>query len=324
MPKIREMLSIVVPAFNEQDNIEPFRREIQTVLDRITSRWEIVFVNDGSTDATLSILLALHDSDPRIKVINLSRNFGKEAALTAGLDHAQGDAVVPIDVDLQDPPELIEKMVELWQQGNDVVYATRELRHGESWLKKFTATYFYQLISKISPLDIPRDTGDFRLIDRKVLESIQQLRETHRFMKGLFSWVGYKQVSIVYDRNPRHKGKTKYNYWKLWNFAIEGITSFSIAPLQLATYFGLLVSLFAFCYGIFIIGKTIIYGIDVPGYASLMVTLLFLGGVQLISIGILGEYLGRIYGEVKKRPLYLVQDTYGIELIELPTSAGES
>ncbi len=310
MPQIDEMISVVAPAYNESENVELFYTTMKEVLEKVTSKWEIICVNDGSKDDTLQKLLQIHDKDRRLKVINLSRNFGKEVALTAGLDHAKGDAIVPIDIDLQDPPELIYDMVKLWKEGNDVVYATRIKRDGESFIKKATASMFYRLIEKISHVEIPRDTGDYRLIDKKVLQELKQLRETHRFMKGLFSWVGYKQVSLPYNRLARHAGDTTFNYWKLWNFAIEGITSFSIAPLQIAMYLGLFASFFAFVYTIIIIGKTLLFGTDVPGYPSIMVTILFFGGVQLMSIGILGEYIGRIYNEVKQRPLYIVEEFY--------------
>jgi glycosyltransferase involved in cell wall biosynthesis len=306
--QIKEKISVVAPAYNESENIELFYTTMRDVLDSVTTDWEIICVNDGSKDDTLHKLLQLHHHDRRVKVVNLSRNFGKELALTAGLDYATGDAIVPIDTDLQDPPELIVDMVKLWKEGNDVVYATRTRRDGESHIKKVTASMFYRLIEKISHVDIPRDTGDYRLIDRRVLDDLKRLRETHRFMKGLFSWVGYKQVSLPYNRKPRHAGTTTFNYWKLWNFAIEGITSFSIAPLQIAMYLGFFASAFAFIYTIIIIGKTLLFGTDVPGYPSLMVTILFFGGVQLISIGILGEYIGRIYNEVKQRPLYIVEE----------------
>jgi len=310
MTQIDEMISVVAPAYNESENVELFYTTMKEVLEKVTSKWEIICVNDGSKDDTLEKLLAVHEKDARVKVINLSRNFGKEVALTAGLDHAKGDAIVPIDIDLQDPPELIEDMVRLWKEGNDVVYATRIKRDGESFIKKLTASMFYRLIEKISHVEIPRDTGDYRLIDRKVLKELKQLRETHRFMKGLFSWVGYKQVSLPYNRLARNAGDTTFNYWKLWNFAIEGITSFGIAPLQIAMYLGIFASFFAFIYTIIIVGKTLIFGADVPGYPSMMVTILFFGGVQLMSIGILGEYIGRIYNEVKQRPLYIIQEFY--------------
>jgi glycosyltransferase involved in cell wall biosynthesis len=306
-------ISIVAPAYNEFDNIQPFYERMKNVLDKITNDWEIICVNDGSRDNTLSELLRINALDNRFKVVDLSRNFGKEVALTAGLDFASGEAVIPIDTDLQDPPELINEMIELWKQGNDVVYATRTKREGESAIKKSTAFLFYKLINKITHIDIPQNTGDYRLIDKRVLKSIRELKETHRFMKGLFSWVGYRQVSLPYIREQRFAGTTKFNYWKLWNFAIEGITSFSIVPLQFATYLGFMVSLIASLYAIVIIFKTLLFGADVPGYPSLMVTILFFGGIQLITIGIIGEYVGRIYNEVKSRPLYIVNKKHGFE-----------
>lgn len=305
-------ISIVAPAYNEEENVLPFYEKMKAVLDDITKDWEIVCVNDGSKDKTLELLTRLHLDDNRLKIINLSRNFGKEAALTAGLDHASGDAIIPIDIDLQDPPEMIPDMIQLWQQGYEVVYATRTEREGETFLKKSTAAYFYRFINRLSNIDIPKNTGDFRLMDRKVLDALKELRETHRFMKGLFSWVGFKQTSLPYVRKERYAGTTKWNYFKLIELAIEGITSFSIKPLQVATMLGLLVSFFAFCYGVVIIGKTMVFGADLPGYPSIMVTMLFLGGVQLITIGVIGEYIGRIYHEVKQRPIYLVAEKYGL------------
>jgi glycosyltransferase involved in cell wall biosynthesis len=305
-------LSIIVPVFNEQEAIDPFYTAIQPVLERLTRDWEIVFVDDGSRDATLLGLRALARRDQRVKYISLSRNFGKELAMTAGLDFSKGDAVVPIDVDLQDPPELIANMVQLWREdGVDVVYGTRLRREGESGFKKLTAALFYRLMRRISPLHIPENTGDFRLMDRRVVDELKLLRERNRFMKGLFAWVGFRQVSLPFVRAPRTAGKTKFNFWKLWNFALEGMTSFSQAPLQVAMYFGLLVSLAAFAYGAWIIGKTLVLGSDVPGYASTMVAILFLGGVQLVALGVIGEYVGRIYNEVKQRPLYLIAEQNG-------------
>ncbi len=303
-------ISVVAPAYNESENVYPFYDRMKVVLEQITNDWEIVCVNDGSKDDTIEKLISLNQKDKRVKIVDLSRNFGKEVALTAGLDYAKGHAIIPIDIDLQDPPEIIKDMVDLWRQGNDVVYATRTKREGESAIKKATAFLFYKLINKMTRINIPQNTGDFRLIDRRVLNSLKELKETHRFMKGLFSWVGYKQISLPYVREPRFAGITKFNYWKLWNFAIEGITSFSIVPLQLATYLGFAVSIIAGLYALEIIYQTLIRGSDVPGYPSLMVTVLFFGGIQLITIGIIGEYVGRIYNEVKSRPLYLINRTY--------------
>lgn len=305
-------LSIVVPVFNEWDNLETFYDRIAKVLEELGETFEIVFVNDGSNDDTLDVLLSLHARDDRLKIVDLTRNFGKEIALTAGIDFAAGKAVIPIDVDLQDPPEVIPKLVAKWREGYDVVYATRVSRDGESRLKKWTAHWFYRVIGRLTKFELPRDTGDFRLMDRQVVDALKQLREHHRFMKGLFSWVGFRQASVPYHREPRFAGKGKWNYWKLWNFALEGITSFSYAPLQFATYLGLLVSLSAFLYGSYLVIVTLLYGNPVPGYPSLMVAILFLGGVQLLTIGIIGEYVGRIYNETKRRPLYLVRRSFGL------------
>lgn len=299
--------------YNESDNIDIFYNRTIKVLEELGETFEIVCVNDGSKDNTLEKLLELHKKDPRVKVVGLSRNFGKEIALSAGIDYANGEAVIPIDADLQDPPELIPQLVAKWREGYDVVYATRTKREGETWLKKWTAHMFYRVIGKLTRFNIPKDTGDFRLMDRKVVDAIKKLREQHRFMKGLFSWVGFKQVSLPYCREPRFAGKTKFNYWKLWNFALEGITSFSFAPLQFATYFGLIVSFTAFIYGLYIIAKTLIFGNPVPGYPSIMVVMLFLGGVQLLTLGIIGEYIGRIYNESKRRPLYFVREAVGFD-----------
>jgi len=306
-------ISIVAPAYNESNNIQPFYENIISVLEILGKPFEIIFINDGSRDNTLEILIGLHKKDKRVKVINLSRNFGKEIATTCGLDFSTGDAVIPIDTDLQDPPELIPELYKKWLEGYDVVYATRSKRKGETFLKKWTAGLFYKIINIFTKIDIPENTGDFRLLDRKVVDALKTLKEQHRFMKGLFSWVGFKQTGIMYDREPRFKGKTKWNYWKLFNFAIEGITSFSYTPLKFASFFGTLISIFSFFYAVFIIIKTLILGIDTPGYASTTVIILFLGGVQLLSIGIIGEYIGRIYNESKNRTLYFTRDVYGFD-----------
>ena len=306
-------ISVVVPLYNEEPNIDYLFERLLLVLDGMNISYEIVCVNDGSLDNTLKSLIEYHHRHPGIKVVNLSRNFGKEVALTAGIDYASGAAVIPIDADLQDPPELIEKLVAKWREGYDVVYATRRSRQGESWLKRFTARSFYRTIGWMSPVSIPRDTGDFRLLDRQVVEALKQMPERTRFMKGLFGWVGFKQTSIMFDREPRLNGTTTWNYWRLWNFAIDGITSFSFLPLKVWSYIGLVISLLSFLYASFLVIRTLIFGVDLPGYASLMVTVLFLGGIQLITLGIIGEYLGRVYEEVKGRPLYLVRDCYGFK-----------
>ncbi|WP_448572006.1 glycosyltransferase family 2 protein [Trichothermofontia sp.] len=310
-------LSIVVPLYNEAPNIDYFFARLEPVLAQIAWPYEIICVNDGSRDQTLAELLKHHDRNPAIKVINLSRNFGKEVALTAGLDFAQGTAVIPIDADLQDPPELIETLIAKWQEGYDVVYATRRTRQGETWLKRLTANLFYRVMGQMSPIAIPRDTGDFRLLDQRVVMALKQLPERTRFMKGLFAWVGFRQTAVYYDRDRRYQGQTKWSYRRLWRFAVDGITSFSLVPLKIWSYIGISLSLLAFTYAFFLILRTLILGVDVPGYASLMVVLLFLGGMQLVTLGIIGEYLGRVYEEVKGRPLYLVRDTYGLSQQEL-------
>jgi len=300
----RFTLSVVVPAYNEEEVLPELHRRLSSVLDSLGAEWEIIYVNDGSTDGTLEVVNGFND--PRVTLIDLSRNFGKEIAMTAGLDHAAGEAVVVIDADLQDPPELIPELVKKWREGFDVVYARRTVREGETLVKKTTAKLFYRAIQSISRVNIPPDTGDFRLLSRRAVESLKLLREQHRFMKGLFAWIGYPQVAVYYRRDPRLAGKTKWNYWRLWNFAIEGITSFSIAPLKLATYVGLLTAFGAFIAAGSVVYKTFFYGEPVRGYPSLMVVILFLGGVQLMSLGMIGEYLGRMFNETKQRPLYLL------------------
>lgn len=306
-------ISVVVPLYNEEDNIDYLFDRLLSVLDRLNTSYEIICVNDGSKDNTIGCLIEHHYRNPAIKVVNLSRNFGKEIAMTAGIDRASGAAVIPIDADLQDPPELILELVAKWQEGYDVVNARRRSRRGESWLKRFTANAFYEIIGRMSRIPIPRDTGDFRLLDRRVVDSLKQMPERNRFMKGLFAWVGFKQTTIMFDRDPRLKGKTTWNYWRLWNFALDGITSFSLIPLKVWGYVGLMLSLLSLLYASFLVIRTLIFGIDVPGYASLMVAVLFLGGIQLLTLGIVGEYVGRIYEEVKKRPLYLVRESYGFD-----------
>ncbi|NER48195.1 MAG: glycosyltransferase family 2 protein [Symploca sp. SIO1A3] len=306
-------ISVVVPLYNEEPNIDYLFERLLLVLDQMNIGYEIICVNDGSQDHTLKCLIEYHRRHSGIKIVNLSRNFGKEVALTAGIDYAGGAAVIPIDADLQDPPELIEQLVAKWREGYDVVYATRRSRQGESWPKRFTARSFYRTIGWMSPVPIPRDTGDFRLLDRQVVEALKQMPERTRFMKGLFCWAGFKQTSVLFDREPRINGTTTWNYWRLWNFAIDGITSFSFLPLKVWSYIGLVISFLAFLYATFLVIRTLIFGVDLPGYASLMVTVLFLGGIQLITLGIIGEYLGRVYEEVKGRPLYLVRDSYGFD-----------
>jgi glycosyltransferase involved in cell wall biosynthesis len=300
------ILSLVVPAYNEAAVLDAFYARASAALDATGLSWEIVFADDGSTDGTAALIIGLHDRDPRVALVSLSRNFGKEIAMTAGLDHARGQAVVIIDADLQDPPELIAEFVRLWQQGNDVVYARRTEREGETALKRATAHLFYRAINKLADRPIPADVGDFRLMSRRAVDSLLRMREQHRFMKGLFAWVGYKQMEVPYVREARAAGTTKWNYWRLWNLSLEGLTSFSIRPLQFASYFGFGIAVLAIFYGSIIILKTVLYGNPVAGYPSLVTIVLFLGGVQLMTLGIIGEYVGRIFNETKQRPLYLV------------------
>ncbi len=299
-------ISVVAPAYNEQEVLEEFHRRVTSVLHDLGCPYEIVLVNDGSSDATLALMHAMHDKDSHVSVVDLSRNFGKEIALTAGLDHVRGEVIIVLDADLQDPPELIPEMLKGWREGYEIVYGVRSRRDGETWMKKASASAFYRLIQRVSRVRIPRDTGDFRLMTRRAIDEMGKLREQHRFMKGLFAWIGFPSKPIYYSRDARAAGETKWNYWNLFNLAVEGITSFSIAPLKIATYAGLGIAFLALLYAVVVVWKTLLYGDPVQGYPSLMVVVLFLGGVQLISVGVLGEYIGRIFNEVKMRPLYLV------------------
>ncbi len=301
------VLSVVVPCFNEADGLPHFHARLVGIMRVIGEPWEVVYVNDGSRDATLGVLLAMHRSADNIAVVNLSRNFGKEIALTAGLDHARGDAVIVIDADLQDPPEVIPELVAGWHEGFDTVYAKRRDRIGETWLKKATAKLFYRLMQRLGGAPMPQDVGDFRLISRRALDALLQLRERHRFMKGLFAWIGFSSKAVIYDRAPRHLGSTSWSYWRLWNFALEGITSHTLLPLRLASYLGLVVAALAIVYIVEIVIRTLLFGNPVAGYPSLMAAVLFFGGVQLLTLGTIGEYLGRIFNETKYRPLYFTE-----------------
>ena len=311
------MLSVIVPVKDEQAGIGPFVTRVSTVLDALppvdgaAQSWEILFVDDGSQDATLAAICAANRADPRIRGLTLSRNFGKEAALSAGLDHARGAAVVPIDVDLQDPPEVIGEMVEKWRSGFDVVYGVRRNRTSDSLPKRITAEWYYRAHNWLSSDKIPEHAGDFRLLDRSVVEVIKRMPERNRFMKGLFAWAGFRQTAVEYDRLERTIGRSKFNYWKLWTFAIDGITSASTVPLRVWSYLGGGIALLSLVYAVFLVLRTFVYGVDVAGYPSLMVATLFLGGVQLLSLGVLGEYVGRILVEVKQRPIYIVRDIIG-------------
>jgi len=300
-------LSVVVPAYNEQAVLPEFHRRLAAVLDGLAIRAEIVYVNDGSSDSTWALLNTLRESDARVALVDLSRNFGKEIAMSAGLDHANGDAVVVIDADLQDPPELIPDMLRAHAEGFDVVLMRRKSRAQESWLKKATAHAFYRAIGRMGTIDIPENVGDFRLLSRRAVAALRRFPERSRFMKGLFAWIGFPCREIEYDRDGRYAGETKWSYWRLWNFALEGITSFSVVPLKAASYVGFATALTAFAYGVYVIAKTLLYGDPVRGYPTLIVVVLFLGGLQLMALGIIGEYLSRMFLEVKQRPLYLVQ-----------------
>ncbi|MBN1382514.1 MAG: glycosyltransferase family 2 protein [Deltaproteobacteria bacterium] len=303
-----ELLSIVVPAYNEEEVLQEFHQRLTAVLSGIQMNPEIIYVNDGSNDKTFEVMSKLRDMDSRVAILDLSRNFGKEIALSAGLQKANGDAVVIIDADLQHPPELIQEFIKEWKNGYDVVYGKRIDRSDETVLKKVTSYIFYRFIQQMAKVKIPENSGDFRLLSRRAVNAINSLQESHRFMKGLFAWIGYPQKAIVYKVEPRKAGKTKWSYWGLWNLAIEGITSFSTIPLRISTVIGIITALGSFLYGLYLIMITLIYGNPVPGYPSLIVLILFLGGVQLVSIGVMGEYLGRVFNETKQRPLYFVNN----------------
>ncbi|MFT3805799.1 glycosyltransferase family 2 protein [Arenimonas sp.] len=302
------MLTIVVPAFNEQEALPALHARLAPVLDGLDLRARVLYVDDGSRDDTWAVLQEIAQRDPRVSALRLARNFGKELALTAGLDRVEEGAALVLDADGQDPPELIPQFVARWREGHDVVYGRRVAREGDSWFKRATAAMFYRVINGLSQTPVPADAGDFRLVSPRALEALRGLRERQRFMKGLFAWVGFRQVEIPYRREARLAGRSKYSYWKLWNFALEGITSFSTMPLRVATYLGLSASLTAFAYGAWIVAKTLLWGENVQGWPTLMVVILFLGGVQLMALGVIGEYLGRLYLEAKQRPLYLVSE----------------
>ncbi len=302
-------LTLVIAAYNEADALPALQPRIAAALDMAECEGldaRVLYIDDGSRDATWNVLHALAANDPRIALLRLSRNFGKEAALTAGLDRIERGAALILDADGQDPPELLPQFIAKWREGFDDVHGTRIERDGESWLKRATAHGFYRVIGKLSKTPIPRDTGDFRLLSPRALAALRQLRERHRFMKGLFGWVGFNQVAIPYHREPRMAGSSKFGFWKLWNFALEGITSFTTAPLRVATYLGIATAFVAFVYGAWIIAKALLWGDRVAGWPTMMVVILFLGGVQLVALGLIGEYLGRMYEESKQRPLYLV------------------
>jgi glycosyltransferase involved in cell wall biosynthesis len=306
------LISVVVPFHDEAGAIASFHRELSAALEALPGyRFEVICVDDGSGDDTLARLVELVERDARWRVIELSRNFGKEAALTAGIDAARGAAVIPMDADLQDPPQLIGRLIEEWRRGAEVVLARRTDRSSDSFLKRKTAALFYRVHNRLSSVQIPENAGDFRLLDRVAVDALKALPERQRFMKGLFAWIGFRTTAVDYARPARAAGTSKFSGWRLWNFALEGITSFSTLPLRIWTYIGALGALLTFCYAMFIVVRTLIFGIDVPGYASLLVAILFLGSLQLLSVGLLGEYLGRVYLETKRRPVYVVRREFG-------------
>lgn len=303
----RSLLSLIVPVFNEEESIELFLEIIDKELSTLDLELEILFVDDGSKDGTIEKIVLAAEKDHRVKYLKLSRNFGKEAAMTAGIDHACGDAVIPMDVDLQDPPALIHDFVRYWREGYDTVYGMRASRKEDGRRKRASAGMFYRIFNKLSHTTIPPNAGDYRLISRRVIDIIKNMPERNRFMKGIFAWPGFSSIGVEYDRPARHAGETKWNYWKLWNFALDGLTSFSTWPLRVWSYVGGVIALLSLVYMVFIILRTLVLGVDWPGYASLMSAVLFFGSIQLISIGVLGEYIGRLYVESKKRPVYIIE-----------------
>jgi glycosyltransferase involved in cell wall biosynthesis len=307
-PAGRMRLAVIVPVHNEELSIAAFVTALEAALDGLDTDYSVLFVDDGSQDGTVSAIKRLAEQGRRVSLLKLSRNFGKEAALTAGLDAARADAVVVMDVDLQDPPELIPEFIRLWREGYHVVYGARRSREGDGYLKRLTAFGFYSIFNAFSPMQIPPDAGDFRLMDRRVVEAVKRLPERERFMKGLFAWVGFRHIGVPYDRRGRAHGASKWNYVRLFRFAIDGITSFSSLPLTIWTAVGFVISLLSALWGLFILMRTLLFGIDAPGYASTMLIILFLGGIQLLGLGIIGEYLGRVYREVKRRPIYILDE----------------
>ena len=307
-----KLITILVPCYNEENSLDLLYERLQIIINRLNRyRFQILLVNDGSRDNTLAKMQELHKNDPMVSYLSLSRNFGKENARLAGLDFAEGDAVILIDADLQDPPELIPQMIDEWEKGYDDVYARRRSRAGETWFKKASAHWYYRILQKFADIDIPSDVGDFRLLDRQAVDALCSLRERQRYTKGLFSWIGYNKKELLFDREPRAAGNSKMNFLKLFGLAVDGITSFSVAPLRLASVLGIIISTIAFVYLIFVIAKTLLFGDPVAGYPSMISIILFMGGIQLIVLGIIGEYVGRIFYESKRRPDYLVSEYNG-------------
>ncbi|WP_051414166.1 glycosyltransferase family 2 protein [Pseudoxanthomonas suwonensis] len=322
----RDRLTVVVAACNEAEALPLLHPRIRAALDSVQGLdGRVLYVDDGSRDATWEVLRRIAAADPRVALLRLSRNFGKEAALTAGLDQVEGGAAMILDADGQDPPELIPQFIARWREGWDDVYGTRIAREGEGWVRRGAAAAFYRLIGRLSHTPVPADTGDYRLLSPRALAALRQLRERHRFMKGLFGWIGFRRIALPYRRGPRLAGRSKFGLWRLWNFALEGITSFSTAPLRVATYVGLFTALGAFAAGVGVVAKTLLWGDRVAGWPTMMVVILFLGGVQLIALGLIGEYLGRLYDEAKQRPLYLVdtwQPATGVSSAQEPADGG--
>jgi len=319
--KANPLVSLIIPVYNEESSLDPFIVQATQVMEALRLPFGLLFVNDGSRDQTLPRLVAWSRTNPAVRVVNLSRNFHKEAALTAGIDYARGDVAIPIDVDLQDPPELIGRFLERWREGYEVVYGLRANRDSDDASKRLTSKIFYKFFNYLSPIKIPENVGDFRLLDRRVLEVLKVLPERNRFMKGLFAWVGFRSIGVPYERPARRAGITKWNYWRLWNFALDGLFSFSTLPLRIWIYVGMLAAATSLFYAFFIVLRVIILGVDVPGYASLMTAVLFMGGIQLLSLGIIGEYLGRLFLEAKRRPVYLVEAVFEAGTAKPPAAA---
>lgn len=309
-------ITILIPCYNEENSLNLLYERLKCIMEELKEyRIVILFVNDGSKDATLEKMQKLHEKDSSVSYLSLSRNFGKENAMLAGLDYAEGDAVILMDADLQDPPELIPQMIREWEKGYDDVYARRRSRAGETWFKKASAHWYYRILQKFADVDIPADVGDFRLLDRQAVDALCSLRERQRYTKGLFSWIGYNKKELLFDREPRSAGNSKMSFFKLLGLAVDGITSFSVAPLRLASILGLLISSVAFLYLLFVVGKTLLFGDPVAGYPSMISIILFIGGIQLVVLGIIGEYIGRIFYEAKRRPDYLVSVYNGKKVI---------
>lgn len=307
-----KLITILIPCFNEENSLDLLYERLRNMTSQLSRyRFQILLVNDGSKDNTLAKMHELHRKDSTVSYLSLSRNFGKENAMLAGLDYAEGDAVILLDADLQDPPELIPQMIDEWEKGYDDVYARRRSRAGETWFKKASAHWYYRILQKFADIDIPSDVGDFRLLDRQAVDALCSLRERQRYTKGLFSWIGYNKKELLFDREPRAAGNSKMNFLKLFGLAVDGITSFSVAPLRLASILGIIISSIAFIYLVFVIAKTLLFGDPVAGYPSMISIILFMGGIQLIVLGIIGEYVGRIFYESKRRPDYLVSEYNG-------------